>query len=333
MTNGSTKLVFRDNYIDFLRGVGLLLLVVAHTWAPEPIRIIRTFDVPLMVFISAMCYKSGGRFWEYLKKRIIRIYNPVFIFLTLFFFADLLKAWICGHFSFSISQVVGSYLLLNEPSIGFVWIMRVFILIALIIPILYPLVRKISLVGTLFIIGSLILIQQMIVWLTNGITSYYISIIVNETIPYLIGYAPFVILGIKSNQLTLHQNSLIMVLSGCACVVFYVITNDYDPQLYKYPPHSLYILYGIFGCSFMLWLRPYVINIVDFKVWQYLSKNSMWLYLWHIVLIYLISPSYMRPENWGVRYLVVLGGALTLNFAYERLLRIIAYVRFKISDL
>lgn len=52
----------RDTYIDFLRAFGLLLLVVAHTWPPAWLAAIRTFDVPLMVFISAMCYKPlrGG---------------------------------------------------------------------------------------------------------------------------------------------------------------------------------------------------------------------------------------------------------------------------------
>lgn len=52
----------RDTFIDFLRSFGLLLLVVAHTWPPTWLAVIRTFDVPLMVFISAICYKPlrGG---------------------------------------------------------------------------------------------------------------------------------------------------------------------------------------------------------------------------------------------------------------------------------
>lgn len=52
----------RDCYLDFLRGLGLLLLVVAHT-SPAPLfHTLRTFDVPLMVVVSAVCFKSlrGG---------------------------------------------------------------------------------------------------------------------------------------------------------------------------------------------------------------------------------------------------------------------------------
>ncbi len=48
----------RDSYIDFLRAFGLLLLVVAYTCAPQWLFNLRAFDVPLMVFISAICYNS-----------------------------------------------------------------------------------------------------------------------------------------------------------------------------------------------------------------------------------------------------------------------------------
>lgn len=47
----------RDQYVDFLRGLGLLMLIVAHCWAPSWINRLRGFDVPLMVFVSAICYK------------------------------------------------------------------------------------------------------------------------------------------------------------------------------------------------------------------------------------------------------------------------------------
>lgn len=76
----------RDEYVDFLRSLGLLLLIIAHTRAPQWLTNIRTFDVPLMVFISALCYKSlRGDYLAYCLKRFKRIYIPVFIFLNLFF--------------------------------------------------------------------------------------------------------------------------------------------------------------------------------------------------------------------------------------------------------
>lgn len=54
----------RDYYIDFLRAIGLILLIGVHVDAPDWYVPLRSFDVPLMVFVSVLCYKPlrGGVF-------------------------------------------------------------------------------------------------------------------------------------------------------------------------------------------------------------------------------------------------------------------------------
>lgn len=55
----------RDTYIDFLRALGLILLIGVHiVGVPDWYRPFRSFDVPLMVFVSSLCYKPlrGGVF-------------------------------------------------------------------------------------------------------------------------------------------------------------------------------------------------------------------------------------------------------------------------------
>ena len=51
-------MIKRKNSIDYLKVVGLICLVIAHIDAPEVIKEIRGFDVPLMVFISGIL--GGG---------------------------------------------------------------------------------------------------------------------------------------------------------------------------------------------------------------------------------------------------------------------------------
>lgn len=75
----------RDSYIDFLRALGLLLIIGIHCKMPQPWASIRVFDVPLMVFISALCANFRGGYLAYFKKRLIRLYRPVAAFLTIFF--------------------------------------------------------------------------------------------------------------------------------------------------------------------------------------------------------------------------------------------------------
>lgn len=199
----------RDSYIDFLRSLGLLLIIIAHTYAPETLRSIRTFDVPLMVFISALCYRHNSQAGcganSYLIKRIKRIYVPVFIFLSIFLSALFVSNYFLGIPEIGVNKVIGSFLLLNSPSIGYVWIMRVFLLMAMITPLLYGLSHRLSFTGTVIVITLLIIAQQALVKFGEIIDFEILSIIFDQFILYMIGYSIYVILGIKINYLSYRQ--------------------------------------------------------------------------------------------------------------------------------
>ena len=74
----------RDLYIDFLRFIGISLIILAHVEAPSGITQFRSFDVPLMVFVSGLSFSTkGGGFWKYVWKRVKRLCIPVYLFLTI----------------------------------------------------------------------------------------------------------------------------------------------------------------------------------------------------------------------------------------------------------
>lgn len=56
----------RIGYIDFLKTLGLLLLILAHVDAPAFILQLRCFDVPLMVILSGILAKDSYK--RYLAK-------------------------------------------------------------------------------------------------------------------------------------------------------------------------------------------------------------------------------------------------------------------------
>jgi fucose 4-O-acetylase-like acetyltransferase len=51
----------RDLRIDILRVAGLLLIILAHVSPPFLLFQFRTFDVPLMVFVSGLSYLAAGK--------------------------------------------------------------------------------------------------------------------------------------------------------------------------------------------------------------------------------------------------------------------------------
>lgn len=310
----------RDTYIDFLRAIGLLLLVVAHTSAPPVIAAIRTFDVPLMVFISALCYKPlRGGYLAYARKRFVRLYKPVFIFLTIFFLAETASYILFGKPALNYLQILGSYLLLNSPSIGYVWIMRVFIIMALAIPFWYNLSQRISWFYLCVITFSLILIQPLIIVAIDLIEWKILRFALNETLPYLIGYSAIALPAFRIKALTSKQITATLGVLLCSIIIMLAINGFVSPQRFKYPPQSLYILYGLLCSIGLLSLKPVIgrLTIVSNRAVGYLSSNSMWIYLWHIIPVYIVAHFNSYFNSWPLRYIFVLSVALILTAIYN----------------
>lgn len=243
----------------------------------------------------------------------------MFIFLTIFFLGETASYLILSKPILNYIQIIGSYLLLNTPSIGYVWIMRVFIIMALAIPFWYKICQRISWVSVGAITFLLILIQPLIIWSINLIEWKILHFALSETLPYLIGYSAIALPAFKIKSLTYKQIIIITGALLCSIIIFLQINGIVSPQHYKYPPQSLYILYGLF-CSIGLWsLRPLLgkLTIISSRFVTYLSSNSMWIYLWHIIPVYIVTYFNNVFDSWLVRYAFVLTVALLLTGIYN----------------
>lgn len=178
----------RDLYIDFLRFIGISLIILAHVEAPSGITQFRSFDVPLMVFVSGLSFSTkGGGFWKYVWKRVKRLCIPVYLFLTILFTA-VIGAGIVGLKNpWGWDQIAGTYLLLNEPSIGYVWIIRVFLMMSIIAPPLYPLVAKMNMHKFILVLFLILGIQGLLVKSSNYIHIPALATFYREYFLYVIG--------------------------------------------------------------------------------------------------------------------------------------------------
>ena len=78
----------RDLRIDFLKFVGLVMIILAHSGPPGGIFQLRNFDVPLMVFCSGFVFSYGvsySGYLSYVMARLQRLVIPVWFFLLFFF--------------------------------------------------------------------------------------------------------------------------------------------------------------------------------------------------------------------------------------------------------
>ncbi|HEY9692813.1 MAG TPA: acyltransferase family protein [Oculatellaceae cyanobacterium] len=131
----------RDIRFDILKTLGLFCIILAHSNPPKIIFQLRNFDVPLMVIISGTLFSCSFQnqqysLFDYLKKRIPRLLAPVWLFLTFFFISSYFLYTIVGkNYPFSFKNIFESFLLLE--GIGYVWIIRIFILMAIISPVFF----------------------------------------------------------------------------------------------------------------------------------------------------------------------------------------------------
>lgn len=312
----------RDTYIDFLRSVGLILLIGVHVNAPEWYVPMRSFDVPLMVFVSALCYKPlRGGYLAYLVKRFKRIYIPVALFLTLLVVATIGLYAIKGKLYFSVGQIVGSFLLLNYPSIGYVWIMRIFLMMALLLPALDTVLKKLNFTVFLTLLVGIIVGQSFMIDVVEMVQNKYIRFAIDETVLYAIGYTPIAIVGLRLRSLNVKESVSLTILTGTLIILFIGLNDwSFDPQTFKYPPQSLYILYGIFGSTLFWSLRGIVGKCTKQGIFLYLSENSMWIYLWHIIPVYAVTRWNEVHGFWFGRFCIVIAVALLLNLIYQRII-------------
>lgn len=309
----------RNDFIDFLRFIGLACIIFAHVEPPHFLLQLRNFDVCLMVIVSAVAFslsfKEDTLYGTYVWSRIKRLVFPTWIFLTLYFGALYFfkPAYIENLKS---GAIIESFAFME--GFGYVWIIRVFLLVALVAPFIYKWHTKIT--SDLRYIGIISLVY-LIYEIARYVTLPYVH---NEKWPeftlilyYLIPYACIFAFGLRIQVFTLVRNIAVL---ACAFMVFVVLGTYLYYQMgyvaptwhYEFPPSAYFISYSLIGCVFFWILGP--------KIWDFLQKdaairmailfiaqNSLWIYLWHIPFAELIELHFL------IEYALVFSGSVAVS--------------------
>jgi len=308
----------RDPYIDFLRGTALLLLMVAHSSAPSFLAAVRTFDVPLMVFISALCFNGNGNYGRYCLRRLRRIYLPVALFLCILFALSTVIPVVPPELM-TPGIIAGSFMLWNWPAIPFVWIMRVFILIALVMPLLDAASRRISMPALMLLITAVYVAQNYAAGAIDTESLAPLTFFVRDYVLYLSGYSLIALAGLTARGGDTRRSASLLALCLAAIAAHFATGGSFDPQASKYPPAALFLSYGIAASLILLMLRPLLQYAAAWSGWRYLSENSMWLYLWHTIPVFVMRRFDLFPLSWVLRFAFVLASALLLFGLWHRL--------------
>lgn len=312
----------RDLTIDVLRFIGISLIILAHVLGPGSLLFqIRSFDVPLMVFVSGLA-NSGKKmpdYGAYISKRLTRLIIPVWLFYTVYFIIE----YICFKFGAESSfpgtkEIINTFLCVE----GYGWIIRVFLLIMLVAPFISWLESKISdwLYG--IIILTLIIIHAILFPIYDHMTlPRMIKRVIDLTLPYLLGYLPAYMIGIKMRKANIWQILVPGVLFLAAFAFsFYmnISVGAFDLESYKWPPQFPFICYGV-GISCLLYsLKSPLALLTKVSSIVFIGQNTIWIYLWHILALAFV---FKITDVWPLQYVIVFSFAIAVFFIQYSLVK------------
>lgn len=312
----------RDSSIDSIRSLGLFCVILAHVNPPFAIFQWRNFDVPLMVFLSG--YLFGNRqvaiqgisgFMDYLWKRFVRLVIPVWVFILIYlviqyFFPSYFRIYLWN----APSKIASSFMLM-EDGIGYVWIIRVFLYIAVLGPIFK---RFITTKGQLL---AFYLAYELLLLLAHHTFSTAVFKTVNESIFYSLGYLVFFLFGAQFKEWSVNAKRILAIIL-VAILVAGAIYDGYNGKIltlqdFKYPPHAFYSYYAALCIGIIFAFKGGIAKMGN-SFLNFVGSSTIWIYLWHILFLQLI-----HFEAWYINYLLILGVSMLITYLQQQLIEVI----------
>ena len=326
----------RDFRLDFLRFIGLSAVILAHVYPPDFIMQLRTFDVPLMVIISGVAFSITGtikyRIVDYYKQRLLRLLLPTWLFLTVYFLYFGMADSIIDSRYVTLKLILNSFLLLNEGGIGYIWIVRVFILVAVSAPIVHYVNNRIQ--STFFYLIFIIILFVIYFHISDIFTTNFVDktdlfcIFISNYILYLIPYSLLFSIGLRLPKLSVQDIIIFLILLSVSFLFIAInIGNEAFSKIneYKYPPQALWTCYGALF-SIFLYAITSKINLKHRlqKLICFLSASSLWIYLWHIFLLknwdFGISHIPNCAKNSFFKFVIIFTLASAITYAQKKII-------------
>lgn len=302
-------------HIDRLKVIGLLLVVLAHVDLPVWLAQIRSFDVPLLVFISSFLARKSydNNVVSYYKKRFFRLAVPAWIFALIFWvvqsivltpptFLDILK---------------GITFQRDANMLGMLWVVWVYIVCALIIPIINKM--KFTLKSQIFVL-SLLIIFQVLCSLTTLSDIRILYCTVFTVIPYgFITYIAWYYDDMKQKNKYLLSFVLALIFLSMSLLLWMGYNKIFPITEFKYPAQSYFLLYSIPIIVILFEILPRFNKYNTSRIIQFISKSSLWIYLWHILVLYAVKMFIKNTQYWLLQYVIVITVSITITLVQNKI--------------
>lgn len=314
MSDALTKA--RLYHIDRLKVLGLMLVILAHVDLPIWLAQIRSFDVPLLVFVSAYLarksYKNGDVF-RYYRKRFFRLAVPAWIFAIIF--------WIVQSIVLTIPTFIdvlkGITFQRDTNLLGMLWVIWVYIVCALLIPIVNKLNLKVGIQWALLL---LLLVFQALCSRTDLANNRILYCSLFTIIPYgFFTYLGFFYCDMNTRNKSVLAAGSLIVFGVTTAILWYKDGVAFPITDYKYPAQIYFLSYAIPIIVALFEVLPTLDKYKPTRLIQFISKSSLWIYLWHILVLYAVKLFIENPALWWLQYIIVVFVSVIITWIQNRL--------------
>ena len=290
------KLQQRDSSIDLLRFIGLTMIILAHIGLSRSTSLLfqlRSFDVPLMVFTSGLAFsgRNVGSYFPFIGKRTLRLIVPVYIFVAAYILLNPILSD-CGLVEcYTSEKIWGTFMLRLNPSIGYVWIIRVFLIVMLVTPLLIKLDKVIKSDWLcLGAIAAVLTAQQLLVdWLNPMKPGWFIK----DWVLYIFGYSSVFMWGLRARKASVPAScAALVILASVLFVCGYGMYSEHGTvmklQATKYPPQLYFLVWGMLISGILWFTRKWWTRVLDNRLFTFIGQNTIWIYLWHIPFVNIV---------------------------------------------
>ncbi|MBU9711168.1 acyltransferase family protein [Evansella tamaricis] len=321
-----------DRTVDILRVIAIISIMITHSNPNTSINQIVAYDITLMVLligVSFYLYYQEKRihYMYYIKNQFNKIVIPTWIFLTIFFILFYIISLIMNdsYYFNNLDWIHFIFVYLMVGNIEYIWIVKVFFLVSIFSPLLFSLSNKIK-SNKLYLLILLIgfLLYYFLLQYNYDFSNGNYQLLFQHFVMHPFGFSLIVALGIRLKKLKTRE--IILVCVFCFIVYFLLLVwNRFSSTQYdRYLPTLYYFSYGLFS-SLLLYLFVQIKGVQ--KLWRnkfviFVSENVIWLFLWHLIPIYILKftdlGTSIGEEHFLTRLLFIFGTAILLTFIQTR---------------
>lgn len=250
-------------------------------------------------------------YFSFIKKRSLRLLVPVYLFVVIYIAVYQLLAYLVGFDAINRNAIIGTLTMRLDPSIGYVWIIRIFLIVMLVTPLLSFAESKMKKEWQFILFVAVLLVVQQVAATSLAKAGY----IFKDWLLYVCGYAAVFALGLRMRNMpgdrcAVYVGILAFVMG---CLIYNGVSSEGTWKLLqanKYPPRAYFLVYGALWSALLWTTRAYWGKILDNRFFAFIGRNTIWIYLWHIPLAHymrLYSPHWHPVVKYILLYSVAVG--------------------------